>query len=255
MRSFRGRRITWYGWFAAASLTTLQRAVEHFSDGGNGLLTAERALAGEEPRPWRRSVALRVRRGLQRWLYARLEQCPPGYVETRMRRKLERWHLPGFPRVTAAGVIRRLHDLRRLVPPRVQVAVLSIFYNRWATARRFQRDAAGKCCLGCGGDDAVEHYLRCRIARQFAATHLGLNASGSEMWSLLLLADRPPHLPDNEKTLGLAAMLVYVLYRATNALRRLPPQGGGEVQRVMRQVLFEAVRGHARAQKLMIGSW
>ena len=60
--------------------------------------------------------------------------------------------------------------------------------------------------------------------------------------------DRPPHLPDNEKTLGLAAMLVYVLYRATNALRRRPPQGGGEVQRVMRQVLFEAVRGHARAQ-------
>eukprot|EP00972_Heterocapsa_arctica_P008886 1303721-Heterocapsa_arctica.AAC.1 len=52
----------------------------------------------------------------------------------------------------------------KIVAPRVAAAVWGLLWNRWTTARRFQGVAA--CVLCCThGDDAIEHYVGCRVVR------------------------------------------------------------------------------------------
>ena len=144
------RAALWSPWLDSAHVKILSDAVEKLTQISASPRQAEAVLAKGSPRPWPRAVALAVRRGLQRWMTSALEQARPGDAEERMRAKLARWHLPGFPRLVAGRVLGRLRDLAGRVPPRVQAAVLGSLFNRWVTGRRFQRRYEGGCLLGCG---------------------------------------------------------------------------------------------------------
>jgi len=164
---------------------------------------------------------------------------------------LARWRLPGHPGKTAQRVLRRLHDLAGVVAPRVQAALLSTVFNRWTTKRRFQQDAAEGCLLRCGGADAIEHYLRCRVVRRFAAVRLGLHYEPDEAWELLLLAKCPWRASQSRDLWALVALLHYVVYRTTNALRRSDPLPEAEVHRAFQQALVEGTRGHDSSMRLV----
>ena len=140
-----------------------------------------------------------------------------------MRHKLERWKLSGFPRRCVPRVLSALGRLAGLVPPRLHVAVLSSLFNRRVTDRRFQRHG-GVCRFGCGGDDSIEHYLRCARLHDFGARRLGLHLRAEERWEVLLLAparDASFH-GCNDGALQRVAVLHYVGYRGLNTLRNHP---------------------------------
>ena len=124
------------------------------------------SLGGTEQRPWPRALTTRIRKSIQKWMEMQLERGPPGSAVERFRHKLARWRLSGLERRNAEVVLKRFMALRCDIAPRVHVAVLSSLYNRWTTRRRFQRNYSDGCLLGCGGDDAVEHYLRCQHVRK-----------------------------------------------------------------------------------------
>jgi hypothetical protein len=55
--------------------------------------------------------------------------------------------------------------INKLVAPRVAAAVWGLAWNRWCTARRFQKQ--DRCLLGCEDCcDSAEHYVGCRVARK-----------------------------------------------------------------------------------------
>jgi len=117
-------------------------------------------LSGGTPHPWPRSITLHVRSETQRFIYARLLPPPNGCAEQHLRQI----HLADPPRIVADRVLRRIRYLAACVPPRVLAAVVSTIWNRWTTARGFQKRFTPACCclLGCPrrAEDPIEHYLR-----------------------------------------------------------------------------------------------
>ena len=165
-----------------------------------------------------------------------------------MRHKLTRWNLSGFPRHNARRALSNLRRLQGLVPPRVHSAVLGSLFNRWVTAKRFQQ-ASRPCRLGCAGDDKIEHYLRCRILHSFAARRLDLHILPEHRWPALLLVHEHSDLQ-----LTRIAVFHYVAYRAVNIIRhkrpRLDVDSDAERDRLLQQLVVEAVRGHASARRI-----
>ena len=51
-------------------------------------------------------------------------------------------------------------------PPRVAAQFWRMLFNGWCTARRFQ-DGDATCVFGCGGEDSIEHYCRCKLVVRF----------------------------------------------------------------------------------------
>ena len=240
----------WRSWFNASHAGVLIAATAELVRRGAGPRHAEEALSAGSPRPWTRQLASRVKGHLQRWMCSRLETPPPGHTEERMRHKLARWRLSGFPRLVAWRILGRLRGLRALVAPRVQVAVLSSLFNRWVTGRRFQRQCGGRCALGCEGDDSLEHYLRCRVGRAFAARCLDLHLTSAECWECMMLAQPPAGHGDTPLTWQRVAILHYALYRVVHARLHcaLPDE---QVNRALRQAVTEAVRGHPASAQLL----
>ena len=70
-----------------------------------------------------------------------------------------------------------MSEMENLVAPRVAAAVWGLAWNRWCTARRFQKK--DRCMLGCGrGEDSAEHYMGCSIARKVGWAVLKLPENG-----------------------------------------------------------------------------
>ena len=191
--------------------------------------------------PWTRAVHEAAKSSTQRFLYARLTRPSSLWAEERIRYKLQRWRLPGIPRLVACRVLRRLRALARLVPPRVHVAVFGTIWNRWCTARRFQivSQARHSCLLGCAsGEDSIEHYLRCPLVLEVARCRLNLHCSGSESWLLCLLASEDLAI-QRDSVLARIALLVYAAYRTTNAVRHCGTLSREEAKRAMYQAIYE----------------
>ena len=242
------RRVLWRAWYDAAPSRVLVDTQVFFADLGLSASQAYQALSKGCPRPWPRSIEVVVKRNFQKWFAVALEQPAPGWAEQRLRHKLTRWRLAGFPGRNARLVHSALQRLPRLVPPRVQCAVLSTLFNRWTTARRFQRPGNG-CLLGCGGDDSIEHYLRCSVLHSFASRRFCLNLPAEHRWPALLLT-----LPHSDLQLSRIAIFHYVAYRAVNIVRRQGPwlrlANNTERDRLLQQVLVEAVRSHPAGRKI-----
>ena len=82
----------------------------------------------------------------------------PGYAEKRLRLKLARWKSFNSPDPTGVVVRRavdRLSRVFKLTSPRVASSLLSTYYNRWTTSRRFQ--GSGPCRMCGKGEDSIEH--------------------------------------------------------------------------------------------------
>ena len=65
----------------------------------------------------------------------------------RMRHKLERWNLGGFPRDTSDRFLRALKVVTKYLPPSIGAAVIRASWNGCCTAHRFQR--RGQCVFQC----------------------------------------------------------------------------------------------------------
>ena len=194
------------------------------------------------PRPWTKAVALKAKAGTQRLVYAKMLPCPAGWGTERLRHKLERWHLPGLPGPVAEKVLR-------LVPPRVHTAVFSTLWNRWCTGRRFQLRGSCSCLLGCRSqaEDSIEHYLRCPIVLDVARARLGLHMTSTDSWAKLLLATPAGAGTSDVTWLTRCALLLYTVYRATNAARHSNTFAPEEARRALIQAIYEGARGHRNA--------
>ena len=172
----------------------------------------------------------------------------------RIRGKLQRWELPGLPRVIADRFERNLARLRYLVPPRVVAAVFSTAWNRWCTARRFQQRHRiwNFCKLGCGGsaEDSIEHYARCHIARQFHGNMLRIRDSWLLPW---WIGVQDSHAEDSCLILG--SLGAYAMYRTINAPRARGGVSREEAIPALRQALHEAASGHAKAERALAMVW
>ena len=242
----------WEAWYSTAPVAILDAACATFEQITRTPLAAvlaelRAARAGET----REAALSRARRSCQRELMHRILRARRPLPEDRMRDRLVRWHLPGIPLRTARGVLRRLERLRALAPPRVGAAALSTAWNRWCTARRF--GGIGPCvlhCSQCDGDE-IEHYAICPVVRRFAGSFLRLHFPGSRGVALFTMA--APEL-DDDASLVRAGILVYAVWRCTEASRRGgPPQPPTFYQQALQQAAREAVRGHAGATRVLIG--
>ena len=116
-----------------------------------------------------------TKRRWQRTCYDIAFAPPLEAIDRFLRRRMERWNVNLFPRIRVLRIRSILVRLAPLVPPRVRAAALRTALNGWCTSRRFQR--AGRCFLGCGGQDIVEHYAACPEVLEFSRQKLGLQQS------------------------------------------------------------------------------
>jgi hypothetical protein len=179
-----------------------------------------------------------------------------------VRNKLQRWKLPEPPAHIASRVLHRLELLRRLVPPRVSAAYFSALWNRWTTARRFQRrgSATNRCLLCCPqrAEDSLEHYAACSVVRKVGRDYLGLDmceniGNTSEALQEFLMTGRMSL--DTESRLLRGAVLVYATYMTTNNARPAGPLEAEVARHAMMQHAKQGVQGHAEAMRAVDNWW
>jgi hypothetical protein len=249
---YMGRRRIWQHWYDQSYLFVLETAVRRF----DALGTPAKSLLG--PYKVKKSTADQRQKpgaGFQKAVRKHIIKRTMPDAEERMRSKLKRWRLPKLPRVAATRALAGLRTLRALVPPRVSAAVLSTMWNRWTTARRFQRRA--RCTLGCSlsAEDSIEHYCRCPVVRTVASERLGVHDIDGSFLQLFTLVANELRSAPRKSRLVRAAVLTYATYRSTQAARCT---GGWTMERAtesMVQYIKEAVRGHAVATRLVDRWW
>ena len=76
--------------------------------------------------------------------------------------------MEGGELAVACRTVSVLQAAYQSVAPRVAFTIFSTWWNRWATARRFQQKA---CCRFCEtAEDAIEHIAFCRVVEDVART-------------------------------------------------------------------------------------
>ena len=210
-------------------------------------------------RPHSLSTTTTIRRRFQAALAGLLRRGEQYFPERRMREKLARWHLTVQPRVAAQRALRTLETFRILATPRISNAVLSTLWNRWTTARRFQRTQA--CCLQCASEaqDSIEHYACCPLIRTAALALLRLEIRPwpAALGDFLLVTDPPcqdPSVDLHRRRLRMA-IIVTAAYRTANSARQCVPTTPAETGDMMRQAVWEAVRNHPGAETELNQVW
>ena len=249
------RRAMWSSWLQANPLLVLYNACTECQERGITQLQVENEITGDSPRPWTPAQAIRVRRQFQATVSTLLRRRAPFDPQERMRQRLNRWRLPGFPRRTAARALQSLESVRTVAPPRVCAAVLSTMWNRWTTARRFQ--GAGRCVFLCSptAQDSIEHYCSCAVVRQAYLKGLRLRLRAHpEALSDFLLVSLPPGDGQQNTILTRTALMVYATYVVTNAIRH----GGhkpAEALEMLRQAILNGAQGHRGAERMLGELW
>ena len=212
-----------------------------------------------------------ARRSFQAGVYASWSKYDRYSPEERIRLKHRRWQLSSSGLLagmnfsarqgTPAGQARRaLHNLRCLadyVAPRVQSAVLSTIWNRWCTARRFQRRHLGStsaCVFRCSptAEDSIEHYCRCPSTLLLASSYLRLdNHTQVNLYTFNLTN---PHIRTCEE-LVVSALLIYAIYRGTNHYRHHAAGCPQDVHDSLRQWTREGVARHQRSTHILQNLW
>ena len=95
------RLARWKDWFDRAFLLQLDDNERAMAAAGITLTTVEARLVGDAPRPLTRQQAMRGCLHCQRQVMRMLPVPTTAALEVRVRRKLRRWTLPGFPRAHA----------------------------------------------------------------------------------------------------------------------------------------------------------
>ena len=173
----------------------------------------------------------------------------------RMRFKLDRWNLSGFPGNTANRFLRALEVVKARMPPKVGAAVLRAAWNGWCTSRRFQQ--RGRCLFGCNAfiqEDSLEHYSCCSVGIHFLRRTLHFRQRVNK-GHLLVLGANVGNL--SEENYCKLALWSYVMYMAFNQLRTTAgaDRSTEEVLGLMKQFLRDAVEGNEGATRLLSEGW
>ena len=239
-----GRQQLWFYWFRYGILQDMFCSHAQVQVAGLSIEDLKEKAAGprdddDPPHARRKLMKKHFQKTIRKELDKKFEVNPV----SRMRFKLDRWNLPGFPGITAVRYLRALDSLKKLLPPRVAAASLRTAWNGWCTSRRFQ--GSGPCVFGCGSfsqEDSLEHYSGCRACVTFLRGRL--NYQGPIDRGHLLVLGVNISFPEREDLMRLA-LWCYVLYRTFNKLRcadyrshRCSDLGG-----MMEQYLREAIAG------------
>ena len=198
---------------------------------------------------------MRAKRSLQKTIRKELIKKSTINSEARMRHKLERWKLSGFPGRTSSRFLRALELVKARLPPKVGAAVLRTAWNGWCTARRFQKQ--GKCLFGCPSlmqEDSLEHYACCAVGLRFLRERLQYK-DRIDRGHLIVLGVNSGKQSDD--TCCRLALWSYVMYKSYNHLRLRSgcDLGADEVLGLMSQYLKDGLGGHEGANKIIRDSW
>ena len=255
------RRGIWADWIQSTPVLVLRRALEVCRTQGLTPAYIQGLAAGSNAtHPFNLATRKRVRKKFQTTLSDQIRSRESYNPHRRMEHKLGRWQITSpFPRIAAERALKRLSALDRVAPPRVGAAVLATMWNKWPTARRFQRE--GSCCLRCSpqAHDSIEHYACCPIIRSVASSllRLELQPPPHAITNFLLITPPPssdPTVTPPRRYLRMA-LLVTAAYNATNAARHKPPRNAQEVTDMLGQSLREAVRNHPVARAELHNVW
>jgi hypothetical protein len=248
----------WRQWYRSSYVHNLADAVDHCRAQGIDLAKVEATATGHSQRPWTVAQDKRARKQVQRRTRVLLRPACSARTKIRLRHKLARWHLPlhGGRRVERAIAV--LGRLRRLVPPRVQAALLRTWFNGWCTKRRFQQAEGSSCMLGClHGQDSVEHYSTCRHVFAYGASKLRLDDPGEPeaRRAKFFLLDREGLRADADlQAMALLQTAIYRLHcRHRHSSLRLADEE--TASRAIAQAVREAAMGHARALAMLNHRW
>ena len=227
-----------------------------------------RSMAPTCPTPRTAKDWGRLRAQFQSTVQARLLQARAPPAEHRIWHKCRRWYLnlPDHAHITSLFPVRQrtenwhgraaLHHLRQLnkvVTPRVQSAVFSTMWNRWTTARRFQRHQACLLCRGPHTQDAIEHYAKCPVVKRLAAQFLHLDPGqfvNLHFFSLGESAGQHKGNPHDHRPSGLCDVQVHQL--PTTRPDPLPTEALFDA---MTQWAREGVRGHGPSTRVLARRW
>ena len=137
----------WTDWARSSFVTALDSAMRD----------ARRRLGPRHPR-LRAHFSEAERASCQAALTALLRDPELTGAMRRVRRRLDRWQVPLLRGRRPDRFAKGLASLSRLAPPRAAATQIRTAFNGWPTCRRFQ--GHGRCCLGCTGEDRIEHYAR-----------------------------------------------------------------------------------------------
>jgi hypothetical protein len=251
---FIGRRRVWKDWYQRCHVLVLRNALQQLLVRG---IQLERIL-GELRRTSSSTLGVESARplsaNLQKSIAKHLIAAGKPDAEDRVRYKITRWKLQGPPAHVSRRVLGKLCRLAHLVTPRVAAACWSTLWNRWTTARRFQKRGRKEstCMLGCCGgvEDSIEHYSCCATVRMVGTGYLRL-WNDIRMDTFMLADER---IQDDD-ALTCVGILVYATYRSTNLFR---PKGGADptvAKDAMEQFCRDAVEGHALSRKILDARW
>ena len=138
----------------------------------------------------------------------------------------------------------------------MQSAVLGTIWNRWCTARRFQRrdSDTNTCVFRCSlsAEDSIEHYSQCPCTLRFASRFLRLDCRTQVNLHTFNLCN--PRVSTQEE-LVVTAVLIYAIYRGANHYRYHTPGSPEEVHDALRQWALEGVMRHERSARIVRNLW
>ena len=124
------RTVRWRPWYAGHTPTILTEMVREYRLLGIHIQAAREAITDQPIGPLPRNLDNKFKSNTQGW-FCRMVLARDRYdPEGRLRHRLARWRLSGFPGRVAPCVHSNLLRLRRLVLPRVCAAVFSTVFNR-----------------------------------------------------------------------------------------------------------------------------
>jgi hypothetical protein len=252
---------TWADWYDRSFLLRIDDNRKEFERGLGTIAQLQRSISAKE---------LLAQKTFQRKAYQLILQQGEPNAEFRVREKMERWVLGDplrhmsmqltvknlTPAWTSRKTLHNLHLLNQLVTPRVVAACFSTLWNRWTTARRYQRRShySNVCQLGCGGgaEDSIEHYARCSQVRLVGGRQFRLRPDDQVSLHTFVLCN--PHIETQQQLIA-AALLVYATYRATNLFRHSSIPTPEVAYDALVQFAREGARGHQLSARTFDEMW
>ena len=122
-------------------------------------------LTKAAPLPLNREDHLRWKNKTQNHIHTILRKSSPYNTTEKLRARLHKWRLPGFPRIHTERCRNNLNLVMSHLAPRIGLTCWRTIYRRWTTAGRMG-NKGHHCLMGCADyDDSIVHYSRCRIIR------------------------------------------------------------------------------------------
>ena len=167
----------------------------------------------------------RIKKGFQKLAHQAIKKIGAPDGAQRIRDEMQRWDgtaygITGLPGLYSNLMVRRIQQVAKVAPPRVQAAVFMTMWNGWCTHRRFQNRSSrsNHCVFKCNdtSEDSLEHYCRCPVVLRAAKHIFHIDYSPGIALDLWTLNSYWLDVDDNLRGL---ALLIYGTYNAFNTIR------------------------------------